>query len=203
MGTMSEAEREARRKADREKSRQAVEALVSSEGWQSWLRCRRHFHRYSLANQLLIAMQCPVAGFRTWLKLGYCARRGETALRIWVPMSPSKRELERLAGRRRRSGAAAAHAIPAGTGVRSSGVRSLSGRAAARAGRAGALLIRLCRHWMATISRGRFPPCSRSRPSSGSRWPRSACPTAGGYYLRERQLVALNKDRSVLASRVA
>jgi hypothetical protein len=56
MGTVSEAEREARRKADREKSRQAVEALVSSEGWQRWLACRRHFHRYSLANQLLIAM---------------------------------------------------------------------------------------------------------------------------------------------------
>jgi hypothetical protein len=76
MGTVSEAEREARRKADREKSRQAVEALVSSEGWQRWLACRRHFHRYSLANQLLIAMQCPgatmVAGFRAWLKLGYC-----------------------------------------------------------------------------------------------------------------------------------
>ena len=48
MRTMSEAEREARRKADREKSRQAVEALVSSEGWQRWLDCRRHFHRYSL-----------------------------------------------------------------------------------------------------------------------------------------------------------
>jgi hypothetical protein len=99
MGTVSEAEREARRRADREKSRQAVEALVSSEGWQRWLACRRHFHRYSLANQLLIAMQCPgptmVAGFRAWLKLGYVVRRGETALRIWVPMPPSKREVER------------------------------------------------------------------------------------------------------------
>jgi hypothetical protein len=67
-------EREARRKADREMSRQAVEALVSSEGWQRWLGYRRHFHRYSLANQLLIALQCPdatmVAGFRAWLKLG-------------------------------------------------------------------------------------------------------------------------------------
>src|SRR3954462_3684019 len=99
MGTMSEAEREARRRADREKSREAVEALVTSDGWQRWLRCRRHFHRYSLANQLLISMQCPratmVAGFRAWLKLGYVVRRGETALRIWVPMPPSKRELER------------------------------------------------------------------------------------------------------------
>jgi N-terminal domain of anti-restriction factor ArdC len=41
----------------------------------------------SLANQLLIAMQKPeatrVAGFRAWLKLGYCVRKGESALRIW------------------------------------------------------------------------------------------------------------------------
>jgi antirestriction protein ArdC len=31
-----------------------------------------------------------VAGFRAWLKLGYVVRRGETSLRIWVPMAPSK-----------------------------------------------------------------------------------------------------------------
>src|SRR3954470_24219902 len=99
MGTVSEDEREVRRNTDSKNSRKAVEGLVSSQGWQRWLACRRHFHRYSLANQLLIAMQCPaatiVAGFRTWIKLGYCVRRGETALRIWVPMPPSKRELER------------------------------------------------------------------------------------------------------------
>jgi antirestriction protein ArdC len=51
-----------------------------------------------LANQLLIAMQLPnatrVAGFRAWLKLGYCVRRGETALRIWVPMPPTKKAME-------------------------------------------------------------------------------------------------------------
>src|SRR6476620_8525466 len=98
MGTVSEAEREARRRADREKSRQAVEALVSSQGWQRWLRCRRHFHRYSLANQLLIALQKPdatmVAGFRAWLKLGYCVRRGETALRVWTPIPPSQRAVK-------------------------------------------------------------------------------------------------------------
>jgi hypothetical protein len=38
----------ARRQADRQKSREAVEALKTSEGWQRWLRSRRHFHRYSL-----------------------------------------------------------------------------------------------------------------------------------------------------------
>ena len=92
---LSDAERQARREADRAKAREAVEQLKTSEGWQRWLGLRRHFHRYSLANQLLIALQNPeatrVAGFRAWLKLGYCVRRGETALRVWVPMPPTKK----------------------------------------------------------------------------------------------------------------
>ena len=55
--TLTEDDRVARRKADRELARQAVERLRSSEGWQRWLSTRRHFHRYSLANQLLIAAE--------------------------------------------------------------------------------------------------------------------------------------------------
>ncbi len=98
MSKVTELERQQRREADRKKARAAVEALTSSEGWTAWLASRRHFHAYSLANQLLLAMQCPtatrVAGFRAWLKLGYCVRRGETALRIWVPVPPSKKTLE-------------------------------------------------------------------------------------------------------------
>ncbi|MCW2992578.1 MAG: hypothetical protein JWQ18_73, partial [Conexibacter sp.] len=93
----SDAERQARREADRAKAAAAVEALTTSEGWQAWLASRRHFHRYSLNNQLLIAMQCPeatyVAGFRRWLQLGYAVRKGETALRIWMPIPPSKKAL--------------------------------------------------------------------------------------------------------------
>jgi len=96
---LSEEERAARRRADREFARNAVEQLRSSEGWQRWLATRRHFHSYSLTNQLLIAMQNPhatrVAGFRAWLKLGYCVKRGERAIRIWVPITPSRRQLER------------------------------------------------------------------------------------------------------------
>jgi hypothetical protein len=95
---LTDAERTARREADRQKAREAVEALKTSEGWQRWLALRRHFHRYSLANQLLIALQKPdatrVAGFRTWLKLGYAVRRGERAIRIWVPVPPSKKKLD-------------------------------------------------------------------------------------------------------------
>ena len=77
---LSDEERAERRRADRAFAAQAVEQLRSSEGWQQWLTARRHFHAYSLANQLLIAMQKPeatrVAGFRAWLKLGYCVRKG-------------------------------------------------------------------------------------------------------------------------------
>src|SRR3954464_2257067 len=95
---LSEAEREQRRAADRAFVQQAVEQLRSSEGWQRWLSTRRHFHSYSLRNQLLIAMQQPdatrVAGFKAWLALGCCVRRGETGLRIFAPCPPSKAKLQ-------------------------------------------------------------------------------------------------------------
>jgi hypothetical protein len=69
----TEAERQARRAADRQRAAAAVEALTSSDGWQAWLRTRSRFHNYSFTNQLLIAMQCPgathVTGFRKWYEL--------------------------------------------------------------------------------------------------------------------------------------
>jgi len=41
-----------------------------------------------LSNQLVIAMSSPeatfVAGFKAWLKLGYCVRKGERAIRIFA-----------------------------------------------------------------------------------------------------------------------
>jgi antirestriction protein ArdC len=95
----TEAERAERRAAEREQIREAVEALRTSEGWQRWLRVRRHFHTYSFHNQLMIAMQCPeairIAGFRKWLEIGYCARKGEKAIRIWAPCPPSRKQVER------------------------------------------------------------------------------------------------------------
>jgi hypothetical protein len=97
MSQSTEAERQARREADRQKTEAAVEALRTSDGWRQWLASRRYFHTYSLANQLLIALQCPhatrVAGFKAWLKLGYCVQRGENALRIWMPVPPSRKAL--------------------------------------------------------------------------------------------------------------
>ncbi len=76
---------------------EAVAALRSSEGWQRWLRVRRHFHSYSFHNQLLIAFQRPdatqVAGYKRWLAVGYRVRRGEHGIRIWAPCPPSKKRL--------------------------------------------------------------------------------------------------------------
>jgi antirestriction protein ArdC len=96
---LTDEERAERRRADREFARRAVEQLRSSAGWQTWLSTRRHFHRYSVGNQFLIAMQRPeatyVAGFRAWLRLGYAVKRGEKAIRIWVPIPPSRKQLER------------------------------------------------------------------------------------------------------------
>jgi antirestriction protein ArdC len=94
----TEDERAERRAVEREQMREAVEALRTGEGWQRWLRVRRHFHDYSFHNQLLIAMQRPeatrVAGFRRWLEIGYCVRKGEKAIRIWAPCPPSKKQLK-------------------------------------------------------------------------------------------------------------
>lgn len=96
---LTDEERGERRRADREYARQAAEQLRSSEGWQPWLATRRHFHNYSLSNQLVIAMVHPaatrVAGFRKWLELGYAVERGQKAIKIWAPCPPSRKQLER------------------------------------------------------------------------------------------------------------
>jgi len=92
--TASEETRRAeRRRADRERIEQSARCLLSSEGWQRWVRVRatNGLARYSFHNQLLIAMQRPdatyVAGFRAFLALNRCVRKGEKAIRILAPMS--------------------------------------------------------------------------------------------------------------------
>jgi hypothetical protein len=87
---VSEAEREQRRTAERERVKEAAGQLLTSEGWQRWVRARSMFRRYSANNCMLIALEFhlrgiepePVAGFRTWLKLGRCVRKGERGIRI-------------------------------------------------------------------------------------------------------------------------
>jgi N-terminal domain of anti-restriction factor ArdC len=95
---LTDAEREQRRAADRERLKQAAEQLLTSDGWQRWvrLRARAGLARLSLSNQLLVALARPdasfVAGFKAWLDLGYCVRKGEKAIRIIAPMPLKERD---------------------------------------------------------------------------------------------------------------
>jgi antirestriction protein ArdC len=97
---LSDAQRAERRARDRERLRQATEALLTSEGWQRWVRARATFHQYSMSNTLLLAHQCAargitpthVAGFHAWLSLGRAVSRGESALWVIAPMSVKQRD---------------------------------------------------------------------------------------------------------------
>ena len=95
---LSEAEREQRRARDRERLKLAAEQLLSSDGWERWVRVRSRngLARYSINNQLLIALVRPdasfVAGFRSWLELGYQVGKGEKAIWILAPLTIKERD---------------------------------------------------------------------------------------------------------------
>jgi antirestriction protein ArdC len=71
---------------------QLVAALRSghSEALTAYLKAIGRFHRYSLHNVLLIALQKPnatyVAGFRTWNELGRFVKKGEKGIMILAPI---------------------------------------------------------------------------------------------------------------------
>ena len=100
---LSPADREARRQRDRERLAEATRELLTSEGWSRWLRTRATLHSYSLHNTLLIAQECHrrgispthVAGFKTWLKLGRCVRKGERGISILAPIRVRDRDRDR------------------------------------------------------------------------------------------------------------
>jgi len=89
---LSDGERDRRRAEDRDRLEQAARALLSSDGWQQWVRVRSRngLSRYSLRNQLLIALQAPnasfVAGFHAWNDLGRTVTKGQRGIRILAPM---------------------------------------------------------------------------------------------------------------------
>ncbi len=97
---LSDQEREQRRSEDRERVKQAAQELLCSEGWARWVRTRALLHSYSPTNCMLLALAFnrrgidpePVAGFRTWLKLGRCVRRGETSLKVLAPVTVKHRD---------------------------------------------------------------------------------------------------------------
>jgi hypothetical protein len=93
---LTDEERAERREQQRELLDNAVRELLTSEGWARWVKTRATFRRYSWRNTMLIAMQRPdatrVAGFRAWLKLNRCVRKGEKGIRIFAPMSVIERD---------------------------------------------------------------------------------------------------------------
>jgi hypothetical protein len=98
----TEAERDARRKADRERIEQAARDLLTTEGWQRWIRVRatNGLSRYSVTNLCLISAACHargitptyVAGFRAFLTLNRCVRKGQAAIRILAPVTVRDRD---------------------------------------------------------------------------------------------------------------
>jgi antirestriction protein ArdC len=97
---LSQTERDERRRRDRQRLAEATRSLLSSEGWRAWLRARATFHSYSLHNTLLIAHEAArrgftpthVAGFKAWLRLGRCVRRGERGIPIFAPVRAKQRD---------------------------------------------------------------------------------------------------------------
>jgi hypothetical protein len=95
---LSETERAERRRQDRERLQRAAEQLLTSEGWQRWVRVRSQagLARLSLSNQLLVALARPdatfVAGFKAWLRLGFAVNKGERAIAIVAPLPVKERD---------------------------------------------------------------------------------------------------------------
>lgn len=58
--------------------------------WRQWATTLSRFHRYSLQNTILIAIQRPdathVAGYKQWQKLGRWVKKGEKGLAILAPI---------------------------------------------------------------------------------------------------------------------
>jgi hypothetical protein len=101
---LSDEECARRRAQDRDRLEQAARQLLSSDGWQRWVkvRSRNGLARYSMGNQLLIALQAPdarfVAGFHAWKDLGRRVSKGAKAIRILAPMPLRDRDTDAVDG---------------------------------------------------------------------------------------------------------
>lgn len=91
----------------KEMTDRATEQLVAalqaghSQALTAYLKAIGRFHRYSLNNVLLIALQKPnasyVAGFRTWNELGRFVKKGEKGIMILAPIVRRRAEDEETA----------------------------------------------------------------------------------------------------------
>jgi hypothetical protein len=92
----------------KEITEKATEQLVAaldqghSETLTAYLKAIGRFHRYSLHNVMLIALQKPnashVAGFRTWNQLGRFVKKGEKGIVILAPVLRRKEKREPRTG---------------------------------------------------------------------------------------------------------
>jgi hypothetical protein len=99
---LTDQERDARRKADRERIERAARDLLTSGGWQRWIRVRatNGLSRYSVTSLCLISAACYargitptyVAGFRAFLDLNRVVRKGEQAIKILAPVTVKDRD---------------------------------------------------------------------------------------------------------------
>jgi len=77
-----------------------VAKLVSSEGWQDYLKAQSRFHNYSFQNVLWLLVQAAArgvnvtrfAGYNTWQSLGRHVRKGETSFKVLAPMGYKKKD---------------------------------------------------------------------------------------------------------------
>jgi len=75
-----------------------VGSLDSLEKWGAWLKFANSFHRYSFNNTVMIWSAMPeatmVAGYRAWQAKGRQVRRGETAIRVFGPVTKREPKLD-------------------------------------------------------------------------------------------------------------
>src|SRR4029077_2700107 len=97
-------EREMKSEQIKEITERATEQLVAtlnagqSEALRGYLQAIGRFHRYSLHNVMLIALQKPsasyVAGFCTWKQLGRFVKKGEKGILILAPIVRRNPEID-------------------------------------------------------------------------------------------------------------
>ena len=75
-----------------------VGSMDSLQAWSAWLRFANSFHAYSFRNTVLIWAQNPeatmVAGYRAWQAKGRQVRRGETAIKVFGPVTTREPKLD-------------------------------------------------------------------------------------------------------------
>ena len=88
------AKRDARRAKFKELWKQVAAMERVSLSHKYGFRKAKDSSEFSPCNSMLIALQCPtasvLAGFRDWLKLGRCVRKGEHGVMVWVPIYSRK-----------------------------------------------------------------------------------------------------------------